>query len=274
MTQRRYFLAPSFDIAANSPAAPRLGSIIPDFAKLKTLMNRDEVLPVLEHPSSQVGVSDFRADAGKATEVSLSVGADLAPGGLGNAEVAYTFASGHYDTFECDWLDTIEFGPSEKFVRDSINNSQNVQAFFNSGSCLEAKQGYMTTGLKIATGFTATRKSSTKHRPSVQINIGTAGFGVPLSVVPKFGAMAGSSLEISHGPATSEIVFAYRAVAIKLKGDGSPQIKEIPGGLCSTGGDGKEKEKEQSWDMEPAPVEHALKTHPDEKIVPIQVRRV
>ncbi|KAL8418961.1 hypothetical protein RB594_002247 [Gaeumannomyces avenae] len=273
MATMLYFRAPRFDISPESPTAPRLGSIFSNLRRLTAPLNQDEALSIPAHLVNQVAVAGFQDRAAKSVAGSAGLSTGLLAQGFtagGGSGLVYAFASDRHDTYQCAELETTEFEPDGQFVRDSITASLRVQDFFQgggggissfTGGGIGGRRVYMITGLKVATDFAVSR-----------------GGGGPVSVAagagagPRLELKFGSSREVSHGPASGKIVFAYRAIKIRPTGHGEVRYKDLSGGQYGIGDDDSEDvELPVSWEVEPVGEEDILDEFPDEEeIVAIQ----
>ncbi len=132
-----------------------------------------------------------------------------------------------------------------------------------------SRRVYMITGLKIATGFSRSSTSSAEHGPQLKVAVCGTGFGVPVTGGPEVGLTFSASRAASHGPASSKIVFAYRAIKISPKGDGRVKYKDLSGGRYGLDDEDEDMEP-PSWIAEPVGEEIMLDEFPDAKMVSIQ----
>ncbi|EJT76978.1 hypothetical protein GGTG_06892 [Gaeumannomyces tritici R3-111a-1] len=279
-----YFRAPRFDISPESPTAPRLGSIFSNLRRLTAPLNQDEALSIPANLVNQAAVAGFQDK--EARSVAGSAGLCTGGGG-GSGGLMYAFASDRRDTYRCAELETVEFEADEQFVRDSITASRRVQDFFQGGGSggrgggissflggLGGRRVYLITGLKIATDFTVSRGGGSEHGVVAQATVSGGGGEVmmPASAGLNLELKTGSSREVSHGPASGKIVFAYRAIKIRPAGHGQVRYKDLSGGQYGIGeDDGGGVEPPVSWEVEPVGEKDILEEFPDEEeIVAIQ----
>ncbi|KAL8390796.1 hypothetical protein RB595_009728 [Gaeumannomyces hyphopodioides] len=230
----------------DSPTAPRLGSIFSSLRRLTGPLNQDEVLSVPTNLVNSSGTVNFQDTAGKSVKGRVGIFTSFVQGLSGNGDLIYAFTSDKYNTYRCEALETLEFEPDEQFVKDSITASLRVQDFLgNSNSFFGGRRVYMITGLKIATGFAMSSTDSAGHGPQLKVAV-----DVPVTGGPELNLTLGASRDISYGPASSRIVFAYRAIKISPKGDGEVRYKDLSGGTYGVGDDGVDSEG-PFWVMEP-----------------------
>ncbi len=269
MSTRLYFRAPRFDISHDSPTAPRLGSIFSSLKRLTAPLNQDGLLSVPTNLVNESGAVDFQDTIGKSVKGSAGLSATFAHGLAGSGSLIYAFASDSHEIYRCAALETVEFEPDEQFIADSITASRRVQDFLlDSFSFFGGRRVYMITGLKIATGFTRSSASSAEHGPRLKVDMDGTGFGVPATGGPEVSLTLGASRGISHGPASSKIVFAYRAIKISPKGDGQVRYKDLSGGQYGIGDD--DDEEPPSWDAEPVGEKAMLEEFPDAEMIAIE----
>ncbi|KID83962.1 hypothetical protein MAJ_11286, partial [Metarhizium majus ARSEF 297] len=124
-------------------------------------------------------------------------------------------------------METYEFEASEQYVTDSITASLRVQNFI-AGSFIGNKKVYMITGLKIAEGSC----------------MSTTDAG-------------------SHGPSSSKVIFAYRAIEIAPKRGGNLRYRDLPGRHAQCFSDEHEDEDaEAGWEIEPVKEKQMLEMYP------------
>ncbi len=270
MSTRLYFRAPRFDISYDSPTAPRLGSIFSNLKRLTAPLNQNELLSVPTNLVNESGTVEFQDTVGKNVKGSAGLLASFAQGLAGSGDLIYAFASDSRDTYRCAALETVEFEPDEQFVKDSITASLRVQDALQDSICFfRGTRVYMITGLKIATGFVRFSTDRAEHGPQLKVALDGTGFGVPVTGGPEVDMTFGASRDVSHGPALSKIVFAYRAIKIWSKRDGQVQYKDLSGGQYSLDDD-SEDEEHPSWNAEPVGEEVMLEEFPDAEMVVIQ----
>ncbi|RSL89801.1 hypothetical protein CDV31_015803 [Fusarium ambrosium] len=265
-----YFKAPTVDINPESPAAPRLGSI---YATLETLtgpLNQADHVNVpenLKNTSSNIG---FEETVGNNWNVSVGVSAGAAQGLAGTTSLVYAFARDKQNVYSCELLETVSFEPTKEYVAESILASQRVQSFLQNG-LFGRKRVYMVTGLKIAEGFSKSSASGKQHGPKLQVGVDATAVGVPVQAGVQLEFSTGNERSISHGRATSKIVFAYRVIRIKVKRDGEPDYKYQSGGKYDFDeGSDKDEDEEDKWDLEPLDESDILKDFPDSVKIEIE----
>ncbi len=126
----------------------------------------------------------------------------------------------------------------------------------------------MITGLKIATGFSFSTAKETQHGPSLKIGVDLTPFGVPVEVGPETDFETKNARMVSQGRSTNKIVFAYRVIRIKEKGDGEVQFKHEAGGLYSIDPDSDDEDK--GWDVEPLDAQDVTKDFSDPVAIDIE----
>jgi hypothetical protein len=270
MSTLLYFRAPRFDISYDSPTAPRLGSIFSNLRRLTAPLNQNELLSVPANLLNKSGTVEFQDTVRKSIEGSVGLVTSAAQGLPGSGDVIYAFARDSCDTYRCAALDTVEFEPDDQFVKDSITASLRVQDALQDSVCFfRSTRVYMITGLKIATGFAKSSITTDEHGPQLKVAVEASSFGVPVTGGCEFGLTFGAGRDVSHGPASSKIVFAYRAIKIWSKRDGQVRYKDLSGGLYSLDDD-SEDEEHPSWNAEPVGEEVMLEEFPDAEMVAIR----
>lgn len=263
MPKLYYFRAPNFDISPDSPTAPRLGSIFSNLKRLTRPLNQSEYVSI---PSNLVNSSvktGFTDTSSKNVQASGGVFAEVTPGGSG--EIIYGWAQDKKNTFACELLETEEFDPTVEFVQECINSSKNVQEYIQE-SFVGNKSVYMITGLKIASGFSMTSAASTEQGPSLKVGVSAMAFGVPAEAGPKGDLKYGTGRDVQYG-GSSKIVFAYRAIKISSKRDGSVSYKDQSGGQY---GLGKDEVADDSWDLELLDEENVSSMFPDSQKISVE----
>lgn len=245
MPKLYYFRAPNFDISADSPTAPRLGSIFSSLKRLTRPLNQDEYVSIPGHLRNDSTKTDFQDTTSKKIEVSGGVYADIASG-VGSGEAIYGFAQDRKHTYACDVLETEEFDPTVEFVQECVHSSKSVQEFI-AESFVGNKSVYMITGLKLATGFRISTAASASHGPSLKVGVSAPPFGVPAEAGPQVDLKVGTGRQVQFG-SSSKIVFAYRAIKIKSRRDGKTSYKDLSGGEYGVGKD--ENVDDDGWEVE------------------------
>ncbi|KLU83088.1 hypothetical protein MAPG_02155 [Magnaporthiopsis poae ATCC 64411] len=254
-----YIYAPRFDVAAESGTAPRLGSIFEDLVKLTGALNRGNELPVPKKLRNELSVPNLEVTFGKKVGGKVGLYAGLVQSVLGGISTEHAYTTSEYHSISCQRLRTTEFEAEKEFVRESIENSQKVQNHF-----INKKRAYMITGLKVGTGFAATHRSGAEGSHDVGAEVNANSVGVPASAGTKLGVTAGSSHEVTHGPASREVVVAYRAIVIKRKRNGELQISDNFGKQFCADDDSDDDDDDEEWDLEPVDEEYVLKHFADE----------
>lgn len=257
-----YFQAPSFDINPDSDVAPRLGSIFSNLEMLIAPLNQHEHITVPNQLVNHSVSTEYKETEGRNFQLKADLNASAIQGiGIGGStDLIYAFARDKKNVYRCELLETLEFEPNQNFVAESILASQRVQRFLEN-SLSGRKRVYMITGLKIASGFS---KSTNESHHSAK-----------LRVAAKATTMGGLGLDVNgsdaravgHGQTVNRIVFAYRAIRIKLKWDGEARYKYKSGGKYGVDDDDddsdSEDEDKDSWDLEILDEADRLKDFPD-----------
>lgn len=207
-----YFQAPNFSNNPDSDIAPRLGSIFSNLEMLTAPLNQHEYIAAPKHLLNHSISTDFNENEvrGFQTHADLNTNAIQGIGFGGTTDLIYAFARDKKNVYHCELLETLEFEPNQDFVTESIRASRRVQSFLEN-SLVGRKRVYMITGLKIASGFS---KSTNENHHSAKLRVAAkaaalGGLGFDIN--------ASSARTISHGRTLNRIVFAYRAIRIKLK---------------------------------------------------------
>ncbi|KAH8665488.1 hypothetical protein BGZ61DRAFT_366575 [Ilyonectria robusta] len=272
-SRRYYFRAPTFDINPESTTSARLGSIFSRFGKLAYPLNQDEHIPIPPNSINRIGVPDFQDLVTKGVSWSAGVTASLSQilAGAVDSEMLYTFSRDKSAVYRCTFLETEEFEPSVQYVADSIAASLRVQDFI-ADSFTGNKKVYMITGLKIAAGFSMSTTEAGSHGPVCKVGVDASGLGFPVQAGPQLELLRTGGREVSHSPAVSKILFAYRAIKIAPKRDGELSYKDISGGQYGYGEDESEDE-EEAWVIEPVEENQISTVFPDALPVTIDVQR-
>ncbi|KAK4220894.1 hypothetical protein QBC38DRAFT_350942, partial [Podospora fimiseda] len=171
-----YFEAPTFVINPDSPIAPKLGSIFsrPGLDRLTAPLNQDNLLYIPESTINRSGPFPFAETVSKRLAVAFGIHSKVAL--LGETSIIYRFISNRDVTYRAEGLETIEFEPTDEFVRDAVTASQKVQKFLDA-SLAGRKKVYMVTGLKITTGFSLATAYSQAHGlgAAVSADLGSVG---------------------------------------------------------------------------------------------------
>ncbi|PNP50356.1 hypothetical protein THARTR1_08960 [Trichoderma harzianum] len=209
--------------------------------------------------------TDFHESESQSFTAKANLGSSIIPGIQGPADLVYAFARDNNDIYNCELLETLEFEPNQEFVTECILASQRVQSFLEN-SLIGRRRVYMITGLKIAFGLTKSSAKGNHHNPKLRVaaeptTIG--GLGLDIA--------ATNSRTVSCGRTLNKIVFAYRAIRIKLKWDGQVRYKYKSGGKYSVE-DTSDDEEEDGWQLEPLDEEDRLKDFPDSVKIIIEGR--
>lgn len=268
MSKLYYFQAPSFDINPDSDVAPRLGSIFSNLEMLKAPLNQQELIAVPKHLMNQSVTADFNEKdvRGFQNRADLNANAIQGVGFGGSTDLIYAFARDKENLYHCELLETLEFEPNQDFVTESIRASCRVQSFLEN-SLVGRKRVYMITGLKIASGFS---KSTSEHHHSAQLRVAakaTALGGLGLDI------NASSARTVSQGRTLNRVVFAYRAIRIKLKRDGEAKYKYKSGGKYNIEDDDDDESDdndEDIWELQSFEEADRLKDFPDSVKIDIE----
>lgn len=252
-----YFQAPNFDINPDSDVAPKLGSIFSNLEMLTAPLNQREHIPVPTQLMNQSVSTDFNESEGRKFQFKADLSANGIHGaGIGSTDFIYAFARDQKNVYRCELLETLEFEPNQAFVTESILASQRVKSFLEN-SLTGRKRVYMITGLKIASGFSrSTNESHHSAKLRVAVKAATMG-GIGLDIDTS------DARAVSHGRTLNRIVFAYRAIRIKLKGDGEARYKYKSGGKYGVDDASDSEDEDDGWDLEPLDEADRLKDFPD-----------
>ncbi|KAK4460630.1 hypothetical protein QBC42DRAFT_332023 [Cladorrhinum samala] len=243
-----YFQAPNFDINADSPTAPRLGSIFakPGLKRLSDPMNKHEHLTIPADTINELAPSPFSETVWESLAVSLGLSLKALLVGEGN--VLYRWGRSNKVTYRAEGMGTVEFAPDAQFVRDSIVASQRVQAFLDA-SLTGTNKVYMVTGLKIATGFSQVVETGRTHGPQLGMSVDGAAAGIPLEAGPELSVDFGRERVVSQGGTAlgsgQRIVFAYKVVVIRRKRDGDVAYDWKNGGRYAIEDDEEDEDEEK-----------------------------
>ncbi|EHK47246.1 uncharacterized protein TrAtP1_010097 [Trichoderma atroviride] len=263
-----YFQAPNFDINPDSDVAPRLGSIFSNLEMLKAPLNQQELITIPKNLMNQSVTADFNENdiRGFQTQADLNANGIQGIGFGGSTDLIYAFARDKKNVYHCELLETLEFEPNQDFVTESIRASWRVQSFLEN-SLVGRKRVYMITGLKIASGFS---KSTNENHHSAKLRVAAkatvlGGLGLNIN--------ASSARTVSQGRTLNRIVFAYRAIRIKLKRDGEARYRYRSGGkygIEDDDDDDGDGDDEDGWDLQPLEEEDRLKDFPDSVEIDIE----
>ncbi|KAL7908227.1 hypothetical protein GGI35DRAFT_56240 [Trichoderma velutinum] len=251
-----YFQAPSLDINPDSGVAPRLGSIFSNLEMLMAPLNQQEHINVPKYLMNQSVSTDFNKSDSQSFKAKVDLKSNVVQGIEGSADLVYAFAWDEKTVYHCELLETLEFEPNQEYVTECISASQRVQSFLEN-SLIGRRRVYMITGLKIASGFTKSFTKENQHNPKLRVAVkSTAIGGLGLDMA------ATNTQAASYGRTLNRIVFAYRAIRIKLKWDGQARYKYKSGGRYDVD-DASDSEDEDGWDLEPLDEEDRMKDFPD-----------
>ncbi|KID82896.1 hypothetical protein MGU_09820 [Metarhizium guizhouense ARSEF 977] len=259
--RRYYFRAPTFDINPESPTAARLGSIFASFGNLTNPLNQHDVIAIPLSSINASRVPKFQEVVKKGISGAAGIFGTLSHT-LVSSEVLYTFAKDKTTTYTCAAMETYEFEASEQYVTDSITASLPVQNFI-SGSFIGNKKVYMTTGLKIAEGFCMSTTDAGSHGPVCNVGLDALAMGAPGSIGPRLMLQQRVARDVSHGPSSSKVIFAYRAIEIAPKRGGNLRYRDLPGCHAQCFSDEHEDEDaEAGWEIEPVKEKQMLEIYP------------
>lgn len=250
-------------MSPDSGIAPKLGSIFPNLKKLTDPLNLNDRIPIPSELQNNSEKTNFNDTIGSSVKGGIGLNASplqiLGAGG----SLLYSFANDGKRTYHCDLLETLEFQPGKEYVVESIKKSQHVQNYIQR-PFPGPKKVYMITGLKIATGFTMTEVKNSNHGPKLEVTVDSTQFGVPLEGGPQVELEFGRSRDLSQG-GSSKIIFAYRAIKIRPRSDGTAKYDEISGGLYGLG----DEDDGPDWEIE-AMDEDAIATEfPGSVLIPV-----
>lgn len=268
---RYYFRAPTFDINPESPTAARLGSIFASLGELANPLNQHDVIAIPLSSINASRVPNFKEVVKKGVSVSAGIVGTLSHP-LVSSEVLYTFAKDKTTTYTCAAMETSEFEASEQYVTDSITASLPVQNFIAS-SFIGNKKVYMITGLKIAEGFSMSTADASSHGPACEVGLDPLAMGAPSSIGPRLMLQRRLDRDVSHGPSSSKVIFAYRAIEIAPKRAGSIRYKQFQ---CyrpqSAKNNHKDEDAEGGWEIEPVKEKQMLEMYPGALTVLVDVQ--
>jgi hypothetical protein len=238
-----YFRAPTFDIAPDSPIAPKLGSIFSSLKRLTGPLNQYDPVPIPFDSKNENAIENFTNDIRKGATGQVGVTSNVLQGLMGSLDLIYGFKKDTKLVYHCEILDTQEFEPNKAYVTECIQASQQVQDFINE-AFVGGKNVYMITGLKIATGFTIKESTDSQQGPKVKVGVDATAMGSPVGGGVQVDLKFNNTRYISGY--SSKVVFAYRAIKISLRGD-RMKYKDIGGGLYELD---HENEDALEWDTE------------------------
>lgn len=211
---KTYFLTPSWDHPPNGVI--RLGSIIASPTKATQPLNvgtrkdpeQDSLIPSYK---SYVTWSKEKQRKGKyglwtAFLSNLGIGADASYEREDTIENTYSF----------DRMDTVEFLPSEAYIRESINDPL-VMRFLDISYL--RKPLYMITGIKMVRGASAKTARRTSRKAGLKLGLNAASTGAPISFGPEIG-LDWAQNELASFDGSSDFVFAFQVRKIILERKG------------------------------------------------------
>ncbi|KAL5092196.1 hypothetical protein Trisim1_002081 [Trichoderma cf. simile WF8] len=238
-----YFQAPNLDINPDSDVAPRLGSIFSNLEMLTAPLNQHDHINVPKYLMNQSVSTDFNGNEGWSFKAKANLKSNVVQGIEGSANFVYAFARDKKNVYHCELLETLEFEPNKEYVTESVLASQRVQGFLEN-SLIGRRRVYMITGLKIASGLTKSSMKESQHNPKLRIAAKSSAIGgLGLDIT------ATNAGAVSYGRTLNKIVFAYRAIRIKLKWDGQARYKYKSGGKYDVD-DASDSQDEDDWELE------------------------
>jgi hypothetical protein len=267
MPKLYYLQAPSLAINPDSDVAPRLGSIFYSLERLIAPLNQSERLAVPNELKNQSAMTKFCDVSRNGVTGSIGLNTSLFQGLAGSGEVLYGFAKHKISAHSCDLLETKEFEPDSQFIRDSIKASQRVQNAFEH-ALPGRKRVYMVTGIKIATGLRTTTSKKSQHGPVLSIGFDATALGIPAAAGPQVEFATAAQRTTSHEPSMNRVVFAYRVIRIRQRGDGEVKWAYKAGGKYSLD-DADSDDEEDAWNIEILDKDHVSEDFPD--ALPIEV---
>ena len=248
MSPLYYHRAPNLNIDPDSPIAPKLGSIFANLNKLTTPLNQHDTIPIPAELINTSGAQDFQDSVGRNIEVNTGVHAELAQGLPLSGSIILSYSKDKRNVYKCSNLVTTEFDPTSEYVLDSIHAAQRVQEYIQE-SFVGRKKVYMITGLKTATDFSMTLTTKVEKGPTLFITADGTAQGIPASGAWQMDLTVGTSRDLALGT-SPRIVFAYRAVKIRPKSDGSVAYKDIRGGLYGLMDEDGDEDRDEGWTVE------------------------
>ncbi|KAG8529012.1 uncharacterized protein KY384_006701 [Bacidia gigantensis] len=144
-------------------------------------------------------------------------------------------------------MDTCWFNPTKQYIADSVLDP-GVQTYIKENK--RRRPVYMITGLMIARGASASKKSMVDKGLHAQFGVDFSAIGVPAALGPKIEVASGKEQTIHFDHAT-DFVLAYRLKKIKVKAKGAIKSKPYNTGALF---DSDVKESalpvDTSWDID------------------------
>jgi hypothetical protein len=210
-----YFLAPSCDYVPDSLIC--LGSIITDPLKPEKILNKNARVPIPDREVEKPYKDNWQDTLEKLREHKVTLWASFLQMVLGiGGDVAATYKVVREDVYKFERLDTHFFVPDEEYVRRSLQ-SGGVRGYIDATKY--RKPVFMVTGVKIARGATVTSKNVKECGGMLKIGVDGTMVGAPVSGGPKVESTMTRTEKVEFG-GSSDYVFAYRVVRIKLKRSG------------------------------------------------------
>ena len=240
-----YHRAPNFSIDPDSPIAPKLGSIFPNLEKLTSPLNQHDSISIPGDLINANEADDFHDTVGRKITANIGVHTELAQGLPLSGNIIFSSSKDKNCVYKCSNLKTTEFDPIEEYILRCIHASQRVQNYVQ--DCFRGrKKIYMITGLKTATNFSMTLTKNMEQGPTLNITADGTAHGIPVSGGPQMDFAAGTSRDLASGK-SPQIVFAYRAIKIRPRRDGTVGYKDIKGGQYSLD---KDEDEDEGWTIE------------------------
>jgi hypothetical protein len=261
MPKLYYLQAPSFAINPDSNVAPRLGSIFYSLERLIAPLNQSECLAVSDELRNKSAITKFCDVSRNGVTGGIGLNTSLVQGLAGSGDVLYGFSKHKMSEHSCELLETDEFEPSGQFIRDSIKASRRVQNAFEH-ALPGRKRVYMITGIKIATGLCTKTSRKSQHGPVLSIGFDATALGIPAAAGPQVEFTTAAQRTTSHGPSLNRVIFAYRVIRIKWRGDGEVKWEYKAGGKYSLD-DADSEDDEDPWGVEMLDVGHVSDDFPN-----------
>ncbi|KAJ6031361.1 hypothetical protein N7540_002093 [Penicillium herquei] len=245
-----YFQAPNFDINPESEIAPKLGSILPNLDRLTGSLNQGNIVEIPTNLQNRSSTTIFSDEVYAKYRGSPGLNLNAIQGILASANILYGFTRKTSHVYRCERLDTIEFEHTDEYISQAMRQSQRTWDFIER-RFVGKKKVYMITGLKIATGLDSSTSKEIQHNPQLDFQVDGTTMAAPVGGGPTLDFEIATGRTLSPGKSENQVIFAYRVIRIKLKGDGEPKSKLKYGGLYAEEGDqGNSDEAKEPWDVE------------------------
>ncbi|KAI1742981.1 hypothetical protein F4680DRAFT_410676 [Xylaria scruposa] len=253
--EKLYYHRAPFGINPESATAPKLGSMFAGLDRLTSSLNQDLVPQIDENRMNKTVIPSFADTIGKTAHGTVglhaNVGGQVASGGL-----KYTWKRDKQTVYYSDKLEKLEFEPDIDYISQCIRASDRVRDRLEN-SLSGRRRVYMITGLMIATGFRKSISASTQHNLQANISLNMSASGIPGDVGPRL-SLATATDRILEESFDTKIIFAYKYVTVKQRGDGELSYKPKSGGMYSVEDDEEPEKEDIDWVIEYADEEDSL----------------